>query len=52
MDLYTGMDILSAGLSAERVRMNVTASYLANLNTTRTEAGGPYRRLDPVLTSF
>lgn len=51
MDLYTGMDILSAGLSAERVRMNVTASNLANLNTTRTEAGGPYRRLDPVLTS-
>ena len=51
MDLYTGMDILSSGLAAERVRMNVTASNLANLNTTRTDAGGPYQRLDPVLAT-
>jgi flagellar basal-body rod protein FlgC len=43
------MDVLSSGLSAERTRMNVTASNLANLNTSRTDAGGPYQRLDPVL---
>src|SRR4051812_44826617 len=49
MDLYTGMDVLSAGLSAQRTRMNVTASNMANINTTRTDTGGPYQRLDPVL---
>ncbi len=49
MDLFTGMDVLSSGMSAERTRMNVTSSNLANLNTTRTDTGGPYRRLDPVL---
>lgn len=49
MDLFTGMDILSSGLSAQRTRMNVTSSNLANQNTTRTDAGGPYKRLDPVL---
>lgn len=51
MDLFTGMDVLSSGLSAERTRMNVTASNLANLNTTRTAAGGPYTRLDPVFAT-
>lgn len=49
MDVFTGMDVLSAGLSAQRTRMNVTSSNLANLNTSRTEQGGPYKRLDPVL---
>ena len=28
--------------------MNTIASNLANARTTRTEQGGPYRRLDPV----
>jgi flagellar basal-body rod protein FlgC len=28
--------------------MNVTASNLANAETTRTEAGGPYKRRDPI----
>ena len=51
MDVFTGMDVLSSGLSAERTRMNVTASNLANLNTTRTAAGGPYQRLDPVFAT-
>jgi flagellar basal-body rod protein FlgC len=32
--------------------MNTIASNLANARTTRTEAGGPYRRLDPVFEAF
>jgi flagellar basal-body rod protein FlgC len=51
MDIFTGLDVLSSGLAAERTRMNVTASNLANLNTTRTDQGGPYQRLDPVLAT-
>ncbi len=32
------------GLAAQRVRMNVLAENLANVETTRTAEGGPYRR--------
>ncbi len=48
MDFFTAMEISASGLGAERVRMNLIASNLANARTTRTADGGPYRRLDPV----
>ena len=48
MDLGDIMDIASSGLRAQRARMTVTASNIANAQTTRTEEGGPYRRRDPV----
>lgn len=51
MDIFSAMQIISSGLGAERVRMNVTASNLANADTTRTEAGGPYKRRDPVFVA-
>ncbi|RIK91681.1 MAG: flagellar basal body rod protein FlgC [Proteobacteria bacterium] len=41
-------DIAVSGLLAQRVRMTVTASNIANAHTTRTAEGGPYRRRDPV----
>ena len=37
-------DVSASGLAAERLRMDVIAENLANANTTRTAAGGPYRR--------
>lgn len=42
--MFTGLNISSAGLSAQRKKMNAIASNLANAETTRTEKGGPYRR--------
>ena len=48
MSMFTGFKILGSGLSAQRVRMNLTSSNLANAHTTRTEEGGAYRRKDPV----
>lgn len=51
MNLIDAMNVISSGMGAERVRMNVTASNLANAKTTRTEEGGPYRRRDPVFAS-
>ncbi len=48
MNLFSAMEITASGLYAQRARMNVTASNLANARTTRTEEGGPYRRQDPV----
>jgi flagellar basal-body rod protein FlgC len=48
MNFMTAMEIAASGLSATRERMNVTASNLANAQTTRTAEGGPYRRKDVV----
>lgn len=56
MDFFSAAEIVSSGLGAERTLMNTTSSNLANAQTTRTEEGGPYKRIDPVFetraTSF
>lgn len=44
MDLLTAMKISGSGMSLQRTRMNVISSNLANVNTTRTAEGGPYRK--------
>jgi flagellar basal-body rod protein FlgC len=46
--VFSAMEIAASGLSAERGRMNVIASNLANARTTRGADGQPYQRLDPV----
>jgi flagellar basal-body rod protein FlgC len=51
MSLFNSLGISASALSAERVRMDVTAENLANAQTTRTEAGGPYKRKEVVLES-
>lgn len=48
MDLFTAMNTSSSALSAERTRMNLISSNLANANTTRTDEGGPYKRKDAI----
>jgi flagellar basal-body rod protein FlgC len=49
MDFLTALRISGSGLSVERTRVNLASSNLANAETTRTAAGGPYQRLDPVI---
>lgn len=44
MDFFTSMEVSASGLAAQRVRMNVASSNLANVSTTQTEDGGPYQR--------
>jgi len=44
MDFLTSLKISTSGLYAQRRRMDVIASNLSNIETTRTEQGGPYRR--------
>lgn len=41
----------ASGLSAQRTRMKLIAGNLANINTTRTPEGGPYRRREPVFSA-
>ena len=42
-------NIAAGGMSANRIRINVVASNIANAETTRTEEGGPYKRRDVVM---
>ena len=51
MDFFTAMEVSASGLSAERTRMNVAASNLANAQTTQAAGGGPYQRRDVVMQS-
>ncbi len=51
MDFLTSFKICGSGLEAQRAKMDVVVSNLANVNTTKTPEGGPYRRKVIVLTS-
>ena len=41
----------ASGLSAQRIRMKLISSNLANVNTTRTPEGGPYQRREAVFAA-
>ena len=44
MGIFDAINISATGLTAQRLRMDVIAKNIANVNTTRTENGLPYRR--------
>lgn len=44
MPFLSSMNISASALTAERFRMEVIAENMANIQTTRTANGGPYRR--------
>ena len=56
MGFMDTLAISASGMTAERLRMDVVANNLANVNTTRTPGGGPFRRQQvafaPAGTSF
>jgi flagellar basal-body rod protein FlgC len=49
MSFFGALDVSASGLTAERLRMDVTAENLANAQTTRGANGQPYRRKEVVL---
>ena len=51
MDFFNAMDISTTGIIAQRYRMNVVAENLANVESTRTASGGPYRRKQIVISA-
>ncbi|HUJ41862.1 MAG TPA: flagellar basal body rod protein FlgC [Candidatus Acidoferrales bacterium] len=51
MNLFGMMQLSGSALLAERERAELTASNLANAETTRTMLGGPYRRQNVVFAS-
>jgi len=52
MDFLTSMKISSSGLNVQRKLMETVSSNLANIETTRTPEGGPYRRKELVVTAL
>lgn len=48
MDMFK---VSASGMEAQRLRMNIIASNLANVETTRTAGGGAYRRKDIVFAA-
>ena len=51
MDNFTSFRICSSGLTAQRAKMDVIASNLANVETTRTPEGGPYKKKTVILAA-
>ena len=52
MDFMTALDISASALTAERTNMNIISMNLANVKTTRTVEGGPYRRKTTVMAAI
>lgn len=44
MAFFSSLDISASGMTAQRLRLDVAAQNIANIETTRTEEGGTYRR--------
>ena len=51
MNLFGLMDTSGSAMQAERMRAEVVAANMANAETTRTAAGGPYRRQEVVFAA-
>lgn len=49
MGLFDALEVSASALTAERLRMDVTAENLANAESSRGANGGPYRRKEVIL---
>jgi len=52
LDTMAGLRASFAGLQAQRARMNIIASNLANAEVTRTPEGGPYQRKEVIFAAL
>ena len=48
MGFFDGYDITTSGMSAQRTRINIVSSNIANAQTTHTKDGGPYKKQNVV----
>ncbi len=49
MSFLSSLNISASAMTAQRQRLDIASENIANIDTTRTEAGGPYRRKMVVL---
>lgn len=52
MGFLNALNISASGMTAQRMRLDVAAANITNINTTRTENGEPYRRKMVVFESI
>ncbi|MBQ7214574.1 MAG: flagellar basal body rod protein FlgC [Synergistaceae bacterium] len=52
MKIFDSVEIAGSSLTAHRLWLDTISSNLANINTTRTKAGGPYKRKVPVFAEM
>ncbi|MFN3395591.1 MAG: flagellar basal body rod protein FlgC [Thermodesulfovibrionales bacterium] len=52
MDTFNLLKVSASAMAAQRERMNAIASNMANVNSTRTEEGGPYKRRDVIFSTM
>jgi len=51
MNSFNVFTVSASALEAQKQRMNVIASNMANVHSTRTDEGGPYRRKDVLFSA-
>lgn len=51
-DIFLPLRVSATGLEAQKIRLNIIASNLANINSTKTPEGGPYRRKDVIFITY
>lgn len=50
MNFFSALHTSASGMAAERLRVDIASSNLANAQSTRGEDGGPYKRRDPIFS--
>lgn len=48
MGVFDSFNINSSGLSLERIKLDTISTNIANVNTTRSDQGGPYKRKEVI----
>ena len=48
MGFFDGYNVATSGMSAQRTRINIVSSNIANAQTTHTTQGGPYKKQNVV----
>lgn len=51
-EMFLPLKVSATGLEAQKVRLNVIASNVANASSTKSTDGGPYKRKDVQFRSF
>jgi flagellar basal-body rod protein FlgC len=51
MSFWSNMRVSASALAAQRLRLDIISNNIANAQTTKTDAGGPYKRQDVVFTA-
>ncbi|MBQ7543715.1 MAG: flagellar basal body rod protein FlgC [Synergistaceae bacterium] len=52
MKIFDSLEVAGSSLTAHRLWLDTISSNLANINTTRTKAGGPYKRRVPLFSEM